>query len=98
MAARTAEQATRLKAGLAETRGVRLVTPAAEELSAGIVCFDVDGQDPPEVVAALAGEGIAASVTPYAEAHVRAGPSIVTTPAQVDALVAAVAGVAGRSG
>jgi selenocysteine lyase/cysteine desulfurase len=97
VAARTAEQATRLKANLAEIPGVRLATPAAEELSAGIVCFDVDGQDPPAVVAALAGEGIAASVTPYAEAHVRAGPSIVTTPDQVDALVEAVAGVAGRA-
>jgi selenocysteine lyase/cysteine desulfurase len=98
VAARTAEQATQLKAGLAEIDGVRLVTPAAEELSAGIVCFDVDGQEPPEVVGALEGEGIATSVTPYAEAHVRAGPSIVTTPDQVDALVAAVAGIAGRSG
>ena len=96
VAARTAAQATRLKAGLAETAGVRRVTPAAEELSAGIVCFDVDGQDPPAVVAALAGQGIATSVTPYADAHVRAGPSIVTTPVQVDALVAAVAAIARR--
>jgi selenocysteine lyase/cysteine desulfurase len=94
VAARTREQASRLKAGLAEIGGVRLVTPASEEVSAGIVCFDVDGSEPPEVLGALSGAGIAASITPYAEEHVRVGPSIVTTPEEVDAVVAAVAGVA----
>jgi selenocysteine lyase/cysteine desulfurase len=91
VAARTHEQATQLKAGLAEVPGLRLVTPASEDLSAGIVCFDVDGVDPPTVLGRLAEAGIAASITPYAEAHVRAGPSIVTDPDQVDTLVATVA-------
>ena len=57
VAARTTEQATALKDGLAEIPGVRLVTPAAEDLSAGIVCFDVDGTEPFEVVGRLADAG-----------------------------------------
>lgn len=89
VAARTAEQATALKVGLAEMPGVTLVTPTAEDVSAGIVCFDVDGEDPPAVVGRLAQAGFATSVTPYAVEHVRVGPSIVTTPDQVDGLLAA---------
>ena len=92
VAARTREQATQLKAGLAEVPGVRLVTPAGEDLSAGIVCFDVDGTEPGAVVGQLASAGFAASVTPYADEHVRVGPSIVTTPDEVDALVAELRG------
>jgi selenocysteine lyase/cysteine desulfurase len=87
VAARTTEQATTLKAGLAEMPGITLVTPTAEDLSAGIVCFDVDGEDPPAVVGRLAQAGFATSVTPYAVEHVRVGPSIVTTPDEVDALL-----------
>jgi selenocysteine lyase/cysteine desulfurase len=89
VAARTTEQATALKAGLAELPGVRVVTPAAEDLSAGIVCFDVEGADPAAVVGRLAEGGYDTSVTPYADEHVRAGPSIVTTPEEVEGLLAA---------
>jgi selenocysteine lyase/cysteine desulfurase len=89
VAARTTEQATALKAGLAELPGVRVVTPAAEDLSAGIVCFDVEGAEPAAVVGQLAEGGYDTSVTPYADEHVRAGPSIVTTPEEVDGLLAA---------
>ncbi|HET6950278.1 MAG TPA: aminotransferase class V-fold PLP-dependent enzyme [Acidimicrobiales bacterium] len=94
VAARTREQAAQLKAGLSEVTGVRLVTPVADDLSSGIVCFDVDGAAPAAVVDRLAGAGIAASVTPYAVEHVRLGPSIVTSPDEVDEVVAAVAGAA----
>jgi selenocysteine lyase/cysteine desulfurase len=89
VAARTTEQATALKAGLAGMPGIRVVTPAAEDLSAGIVCFDVDGAEPAAVVGRLAAAGFDTSVTPYADEHVRAGPSIVTTPEEVDGLLAA---------
>ena len=65
------------------------MTPPGDALSAGIVCFDVDGSDPADVLGRLARAGIAASVTPYATQHVRAGPSIVTTPDEVGAFVAA---------
>jgi selenocysteine lyase/cysteine desulfurase len=90
VAARTHEQATRLKEGLADVPDVRVVTPLAEEMSSGIVCFEVAGMEPPDVLGRLQGAGIAASITPYREMYVRAGPSIVTTPDEVDALVEAV--------
>jgi selenocysteine lyase/cysteine desulfurase len=89
VAARTTEQATALKAGLAEIPGVTLVTPMAEDLSAGIVCFEVDGEEPGAVVTRLADAGFATSVTPYAEEHVRVGPSIVTSPDEVGGLLEA---------
>ena len=87
VAARTHEQATRLKEGLAGIDGISLVTPPGEDMSSGIVCFDVDGEAPHDVVARLAAAGFSTSVTPYREQHVRAGPSIVTTPDEVDALL-----------
>ena len=64
----------------------------SESLSAGIVCFDVAGLDPGEAVERLAREHrIAASVTPYAERHVRFGTGLWVDEADVDAAVSAVA-------
>jgi selenocysteine lyase/cysteine desulfurase len=80
---------TRLRVGLTEVRGVRLVTPAAPALSAGLVCFDVEGHDPAGVVARLAARGIVGSVTPYARSHVRLGPGIVNSVEDVDTAVRA---------
>jgi len=88
IAAYTHEQATRLKDGLAELPGVRLITPLAAELSSGIVCAEVPGVSPFEAVGRLAERGIVAGSTPYRESYLRFGPSIVTTPDEVDALVA----------
>jgi selenocysteine lyase/cysteine desulfurase len=87
VAARTHELATRLKTGMAEIDGVSLVTPADEDMSAGIVCFDVDGEAPPDVLGRLAEAGVDASITPYREEHVRVGASIVTFPDEVDHLL-----------
>jgi selenocysteine lyase/cysteine desulfurase len=91
VAGRTYEQATRLKEGLADVPGLTVVTPMAEDLSAGIVCAEVAGADPFDVVGRLAEQGISASVTPYRDRYVRFGPSIVTSPDEVDALVEALA-------
>jgi selenocysteine lyase/cysteine desulfurase len=82
--------ASRLKAQLAEVRGVRLRTPQSPGLSAGLVCFEVADRDPSEVVARLASRRIVASVTPYATRYVRFGPGIVNTPEHVDAAVRAI--------
>ena len=91
-ATRTHQLAQRLKNGLAEIKRVRLVTPQSAALSAGIVCFEVDGQEPFDLVERLyARHGIVASVTPYANRYVRPGPSILNTPAEVDRVVRAVA-------
>jgi selenocysteine lyase/cysteine desulfurase len=94
IADRTHEQATRLKEGLAEIGGVRVVTPMAPELSAGIVCVELAGRNPFEAMEALGGQRISASVTPYREPYLRFGPSIVTTPDEVDEVIEAVAGLA----
>jgi selenocysteine lyase/cysteine desulfurase len=94
VARRTRDQATQLKEGLRALPHVRLATPMGEELSAGIVCFEVDGYGPGDVVGRLADAKVMASVTPYANPLVRLGPSIVTTPAQVDQALAAVRALA----
>ena len=81
----------RLRAGLSEVPGTTVRTPAARSLSAGLVCFDVAGRDPAEVVARLAARRIVASVTPYAQRHVRLGPGIVNSVEDVDRAVRALA-------
>ena len=87
VAARTYEQATQLKQGLAELDGVTLVTPPGEEMSSGIVCFDLDDTPPADALGRLFSAGIDASITPYNDQHVRVGPGITTTPDEVDRLL-----------
>jgi selenocysteine lyase/cysteine desulfurase len=94
VAARTAALATRLKDGLATIPAVRLVTPRDPGLSAGIVCLEVAGRNPGELLVALRRQGILASVTPYAQPYLRLGPSIVTSEEDVDAAVAAIRALA----
>jgi selenocysteine lyase/cysteine desulfurase len=85
-----------LKAGLAEMRHVTLHTPLADELSAGIVCFEVAGLTPVEVVARLHEQRIVASVTPYATQYARLAPSLLTSPEEVDRTLSEVAKLATR--
>jgi selenocysteine lyase/cysteine desulfurase len=67
-----------------------VITPLAPELSAGIVCFEVDGLTPPTVVQRLRDEHrIASSVTPYRVSYARFGVLGVDE-ADVDAAVRAV--------
>jgi selenocysteine lyase/cysteine desulfurase len=97
--ARVADQthklAARLRQGLTAIRGVRLRTPADESLSAGLVCADVAGADPRDVVERLRQEHrVMASVTPYSTRHLRFGPSVANTMSDVDSVIEAVAAVA----
>jgi selenocysteine lyase/cysteine desulfurase len=94
VAERVRTQATQLKEGLATIPGVEVVTPADPAASAGIVCASASDADAVEIVAGLRPLGFVASVTPYRERYARFGPSIVTTPDDVDALVEAVATLA----
>ena len=89
--ARTVEQASRLKDGLAGIDRLRVVTPTSPDVSAGIVCVEVPGMLPANAVMELRTRGIVASATPYRVSYLRLGPSIATTPEQVDAAVAAIA-------
>ena len=73
-----------LKDGLLQMKHVTLITPLAEDLSAGIVCFEVEGQKPQQVVDHLRQRRIMASVTPYATQYVRLAPSLLTSPEEVE--------------
>jgi selenocysteine lyase/cysteine desulfurase len=86
IAQRTQEQATQLKTGLTEA-GIEVITPADPGVSAGIVCVSVGEVAPEGVVGSLLYRKIAASVTPYRESYLRLGPSMVTSPDDVDAVI-----------
>jgi selenocysteine lyase/cysteine desulfurase len=94
--ARIHSLAARMKAGLAEIRGVSLVTPRGPDVSAGLVCADIGGVDPGAAVQRLAADRISATVTPYAARHLRFGCGLAVDEADVDAAVAAVARIARR--
>jgi selenocysteine lyase/cysteine desulfurase len=85
----------RLKEGLAAMRHVKLYTPRSRELSAGIVCFDVDGMKPSDVVQRLRERGIMGSVTPYAHHLARLAPSLLTLPEDVEKTLSAVGALPG---
>jgi selenocysteine lyase/cysteine desulfurase len=92
IAARIQEQATRLKEGLATIPKVTLITPRDPAVSAGLVMCQVGDLMPANAVQALRDQHrIVASATPYARSYLRFGPSMVTTPEQVDQVVKAVA-------
>ncbi|WP_143230325.1 aminotransferase class V-fold PLP-dependent enzyme [Actinosynnema sp. ALI-1.44] len=91
IAKRVTEQATQLKAGLRGIPTVTLITPDDPNLSAGIVCCEVDGMDAFTATRRLREQHrIVASVTPYEQQYLRFGPSMVTTPEQIDRTIEAV--------
>ena len=89
--ARIHELAARCKDGLAKLPKVKLHTPRAEALSAGLVCFEVEGLTPKDVVKRLLARKIVASDTPYAPSYARLTPSLLNTPEEVDRTVAEIA-------
>lgn len=70
--------------GLAAMRHVVLHTPKSERLSAGIVCFEVKGLRPQEVVKRLRAKKILASTSPYAVSYARVAAGIMTMPAEIE--------------
>jgi isopenicillin-N epimerase len=84
-----------LKEGLAKMPNVKLYTPMTDELSAGIVCFDVNGVKADSVVEQLRKKKIVASVTPYKTLYTRLAPGLLTSPAEVETTLAAVREVRG---
>ena len=79
-----------LKEGLQKMPNVKLYTPMSVDLSAGIVCFDVIGMSADHVVGQLRKKKVIASVTPYKTLYARLAPSLLTSPAEIDATLAAV--------
>ena len=95
VARRTHARAAELKDGLAGIGRVRLSTPRAEALSAGLVCCEVEDVDPGEVVDRLREEHrVVASVTPYRTRFVRFGPSVANHAEDVRHGIEAVAAIA----
>jgi selenocysteine lyase/cysteine desulfurase len=79
-----------MKEGLARMPQVQLYTPRDDNLSAGIVCFDVKGMKPEDVVKRLLDQRIVASTTPYRVSYARVACSIVNTPQQVETVLRAI--------
>jgi selenocysteine lyase/cysteine desulfurase len=76
-----------LKHGLATMPHVRLHTPLSQDLSAGIICFEVAGLPPQQAVKKLRDKGIIGSVTPYAAQYVRLAPGLLNHPGEIDAVL-----------
>jgi isopenicillin-N epimerase len=83
-----------MKEGLARMARIQLYTPRDENLSAGMVCFDVKGIKPEEVVKRLLAQRIVASTTPYRVSYARVACSIVNTPQEVESVLRAIRGLA----
>ncbi|MBH0177432.1 MAG: aminotransferase class V-fold PLP-dependent enzyme [Nitrospira sp.] len=78
------ELSQQLKQGLAAMPHVTLQTPMSQDLSAGIVCFEVAGLAPRTVVEKLGQRGIVGSVTPYAMKYVRLAPSLFNSAGEIE--------------
>ena len=76
-----------LKQGLSEMPHVQLRTPIAEELSAGLVCFDVAGLSPRQVVERLHARNIIATTTPYTPQYARLSAGLMNSETQVETVL-----------
>jgi isopenicillin-N epimerase len=78
------------KEGLAKMPKVKLQTPMADDLSGGIVCFEVAGLKPMQVVEKLWASKIVTTETPYATKYARASFSIFNTTDEVERTLEAI--------
>jgi isopenicillin-N epimerase len=91
VSARIHDLNTQCKEGLAKMPHVKMQTPISEKLSAGMVCFQVNGQSPQETVDRLEALGVVSSTTPpYKYTYARVTPGLWNTPAEVDATLRAI--------
>lgn len=91
VAARIHELNRQCKEGLTKMPHVKLQTPLTEKLSAGMVCFEVEGLTPTQTVQRLKDRGIVASTTPpYKYEYARVTPSLWNTPEEVDTTLRAI--------
>lgn len=72
------------KEELAKIRRVQVHTPRDPELSAGLICFDIEGMKPTEVVEKLLAKKVIASESPYAHSHARLSPSLLNNEKEVE--------------
>ena len=79
-----------IKEALAEMPHITMHTPMSEDVSAGMVCFEVNGMTPAEVVARLRDRSIIASTTPYAVTYARLSAAIFNTEQEIERTISAV--------
>jgi isopenicillin-N epimerase len=72
------------KEGLADMPHVKLATPMDDQLSAGIVAFEVEGMTVHETVERLIEKKIIATEAPYEKSYVRFTPGIYNTPEEIN--------------
>ena len=94
VAARIIAMNDQLKQGLASLPKIKMHTPRAAALSAGLVAFEIEGVSPTDIVKQLLARRIIASTSPYAVSYARLAPSLVNTPDEVDAALRAVRALA----
>lgn len=94
VAERIAALNTQCKDGLARIPKVKVLTPRDPALSAGIICFEVQGLNPEETVAKLLDRKVIASTSPYKVSYARLAPSLVNDEREVEAAVRAVREIA----
>jgi selenocysteine lyase/cysteine desulfurase len=85
---------TQTKQGLAKMSHVKLYTPASNELSSGLVCFDVQGMNPEAVVKTMHGKGIIMSNTPYRTSYARFAPSLLNSEQEIELALAEIQALA----
>ena len=83
------------KDGLAKLSKVKVHTPRDPSLSAGIICFEVSGLAPGDVVKKLLARRIVASTSPYRVSYARLAPSLVNNTEEVEAALKAVRAIVG---
>jgi selenocysteine lyase/cysteine desulfurase len=83
--ARIHELNRQAKQGLAAMKHVKLHTPLADEVSAGMTCFEVAGIPVKEVVKRLHAKKIVATTTPYVTSYARLAPGVLNSPSDIEA-------------
>lgn len=76
---RIQELARLCKNELKKISNVKLYTPLKKEFSSGLVCFDIIGGDPTQIVDAMLEKKIMIGQTPYRNSCLRIAPSIIST-------------------
>jgi selenocysteine lyase/cysteine desulfurase len=79
-----------IKEGLSSMPHITMHTPMSDHVSAGIVCFEVDGMSPTQVVTRLRERSIVASTTPYAVTYARLSAAIFNTEQEIEQIISAV--------
>jgi selenocysteine lyase/cysteine desulfurase len=82
------------KTGLAKMKHVTLHTPLSDEITSGIITFDVAGLEPKVVVEKLHAKRIVASTTPYRTSYARLAPGLINSPDEVERVLGEVRALA----